>query len=250
MVHFSVISSAESSLLTSETLTSLTLEHLYTWAGASCYSFTGTGGDGLQACQVCPGRQQGRAHRRRYPSSSLCGGCFLVKWLPLSLPGKAIASSTRLLGLFVLAAQSNARLERVARLNRRRKQRRIYKTRAWKTRPTSHRSCPPSFPPCSYRVDPPPHYHGADISRVTFRNGAVGRSTTNLLVVQESGQPVRAAATQPVVDCLLLVFHGAGQPPGDQPRPGKLTIPGEPSSSDVECFSNQTQNILEESLLW
>lgn len=48
----SVISSAQASTLTSETVTSLTLEHLYTWAGASCYSFTGAFGDGLQACQV------------------------------------------------------------------------------------------------------------------------------------------------------------------------------------------------------
>lgn len=48
----SVIASAQSSTFSSETLTSLTLEHLYTWAGASCYSYTGAGGDGLQACQV------------------------------------------------------------------------------------------------------------------------------------------------------------------------------------------------------
>lgn len=49
---FSVIASAQATTLSSETLTSLTLEHLYTWAGASCYSFTGAFGDGLQACQV------------------------------------------------------------------------------------------------------------------------------------------------------------------------------------------------------
>lgn len=49
---FSVIASAQASTPSSETLTSLTLEHLYTWAGASCYSFTGAFGDGLQACQV------------------------------------------------------------------------------------------------------------------------------------------------------------------------------------------------------
>lgn len=34
------------------TVSSLTFEHLFTWAGANCYSYTGAGGDGLQACQV------------------------------------------------------------------------------------------------------------------------------------------------------------------------------------------------------
>lgn len=49
----SVIASATSNVLSTVTLTSLTLQHLYTWAGARCYSHTGAGGDGLQACQVC-----------------------------------------------------------------------------------------------------------------------------------------------------------------------------------------------------
>lgn len=48
----SVIASAVATTLSVETLTSLTFDHLYTWAGATCYSFTGVGGDGLQACQV------------------------------------------------------------------------------------------------------------------------------------------------------------------------------------------------------
>eukprot|EP00752_Nemacystus_decipiens_P003551 g3276.t1 len=52
VTYRSVIASAQASTLTSETVTSLTLEHLYTWAGASCYSFTGAFGDGLQACQT------------------------------------------------------------------------------------------------------------------------------------------------------------------------------------------------------
>ncbi|CAM9300593.1 unnamed protein product [Hapterophycus canaliculatus] len=51
ITYSSVIASVQSSTLSSETLTSLTLEHLYIWAGASCYSYTGSGGDGLQACQ-------------------------------------------------------------------------------------------------------------------------------------------------------------------------------------------------------
>lgn len=48
----SLITAVQSTIPPSETLTSLTLEHLFTWAGASCYSYTGSGGDGLQACQV------------------------------------------------------------------------------------------------------------------------------------------------------------------------------------------------------
>ncbi|CAM9754963.1 unnamed protein product, partial [Ectocarpus sp. 6 AP-2014] len=51
VTYRSLITAVQSTLPPSETLTSLTLEHLFTWAGASCYSYTGSGGDGLQACQ-------------------------------------------------------------------------------------------------------------------------------------------------------------------------------------------------------
>ncbi|CAM9955725.1 unnamed protein product, partial [Ectocarpus sp. 8 AP-2014] len=51
MTYRSLITAVQSTMPPSETLTSLTLEHLFTWAGATCYSYTGSGGDGLQACQ-------------------------------------------------------------------------------------------------------------------------------------------------------------------------------------------------------
>ncbi|CAM9514327.1 unnamed protein product [Ascophyllum nodosum] len=52
-----------------ETLLSLTFQHLLTWAGASCYSYTGTGGDGLQACQTLGNLCILQLHS---PSSSAC----------------------------------------------------------------------------------------------------------------------------------------------------------------------------------
>lgn len=87
----SVVASAASNILSTVTLTSLTLQHLYAWAGARCYSHTGDGGDGLQACQVCTTKQNclcnssartwhGKASHRSRLDDTSCVFC------PTSLP--------------------------------------------------------------------------------------------------------------------------------------------------------------------